>query len=228
MDIQIDAQKREIGKKSLIKKIRKDGFIPGIIYSSGKNGKNIIIPKVEFRKQYKKAIGAVAFYKIKLADKEYTTFLKEKQIDPVSRDFVHLDFVELRKGQKITLDVPIKFVGTPVGAEEGGIIDIVKRSLEITCMPKDVPDNIEIDISHLKIGESIYFGDLDLKNMETDIPDDSSLLNVLAPMSEEEFEASLEAVTEEPEELEEAPEEIGEELEEAPEETAEGEKPEES
>ncbi len=200
MNIKIKADLREIGRKSVLKDYRKNGFIPAVIYKAGEKGTNILLPDLEFKKLYKKAIGEVAFYEIAVNGNEITTVLKEKQIDPVSREFVHLDFVELLEGQKITLDVPLKFMGTPLGVEEGGIIDIILRSIKVTCLPKNVPDNIEIDISNMNVGESIYFGDLDLENLETDISDDSAIVNVVAAMSEEEYEASLEASLEAEEE----------------------------
>lgn len=193
MNLKIEARKREIGRKSALKNLRKDGFIPAVIYKAGENGTNILFSNIEFKKIYRQAVGEVAFYEITIDGKEITAVLKEKQIDPVTREFLHLDFVELLKGQEITLNVPLKFVGESIGVENGGIVDIIVRSIEVTCLPKDVPDNIKVDLTNIDIGGSVYAGDLDLAGVKADLSDDSAIVNVVAPMSEEEYEASLEA-----------------------------------
>lgn len=229
MNIKIEAKKRKIGKKSDLKNSRKKGLIPGIIYGAGKEGSKILIPNIEFKKKYRKTIGEVAFFEIKVGRKKYTTILKDKQIHPVSRDFVHLDFLEIVEGQKVTVDIPINFVGESLGKTEGGIVDINLRTIEVSCLPKDVPDKIDVDITNMKIGDTIFFGDLDTDKFETDVLDDVAVINILAPMSEEEFEEALEADIEEEEleEIEALEEELEEELLEEGEEAEEGEEGEE-
>ena len=194
MNIKIEAMSRDNKLKSDLTKLRNDGFIPAIIYGEGKEGKKIAIRKIEFQKLYKKIIGETAFYDISVDGKTYSAFLKEKQIHPVTREFTHIDFLELHKGKTITLEIPINYIGEPVGVHAGGLMDVLKRSIEISCLPKDVPEEIVVDVSNLNIGDSIHFGDINLsENLETTMTDITTLVAIRAPKQEvEESEGSEE------------------------------------
>lgn len=182
MNIKIEATLREKGKRSDLNKMRREGFIPAVIYGEGKVGLNILLPKIDFLKSYKKSIGEVAIFDINLAGKEINTFIKEKQIHPVSRDFVHIDFVELHKGKAITLNIPMHYPGEPVGLKEGGVLEILHHSIEISCLPKDIPEEIVIDVSSLDIGDSIHFRDIQLaEGSTTSMSDATTLVAVRAP-----------------------------------------------
>ncbi|HPR16897.1 MAG TPA: 50S ribosomal protein L25 [Candidatus Cloacimonadota bacterium] len=162
MHIKIKAEKRELGKKSDLKNYRKEGFIPAVVYGEGKEGINILLPVIPFQKAYKKSIGEVAIFEIEVGNKKYSTFIKEKQIHPVSREFVHIDFVELHKGKHITMEIPINFIGEPKGVKEGGVVEYLHRSLEITCLPKDLPEEIDVDITELHVGDTLHFSNITL------------------------------------------------------------------
>jgi large subunit ribosomal protein L25 len=179
MHIKIEAQPREIGKKSDLNKLRSEGFIPAIIYGEGKPGINIKLPVNDFLKNYKKSIGEVSIFDIHVKGKKYSTFIRDKQINPVSREFVHIDFVELHKGKPITMDIPFKFIGEPKGAHEGGVVEYLHRTIEISCLPKDLPEEIEIDITHLRVGDSLHFADISLpENITAHMTDDTTIISV--------------------------------------------------
>ncbi len=205
MNVKIEAVEREKGKKSEIKSLRKKGFIPGIIYGEGKEGLKISLEKIPFLKQYKKALGEIAFFDITLNGKVYKTIIKERQVHPVSREFVHLDFLEIHKGKVITVYVPIKTKGQSLGEQAGGLLEILTRKLEVSCLPKDIPEHIEIDISEMNIGDTIHLTDIELVDMQTELSGDTPLIAVRAPKKEEEITPEEEVV--EGEETEEKPEE---------------------
>lgn len=182
MNIKIEATLREKGKKSDLNKFRREGFIPAVVYGEGQIGTNILLTAKDFQKQYKKSLGEVAIFEINLEGKKLNVFIKDKQIHPLSREFVHVDFVELHKGKPITLDVPIHFTGVAKGTKEGGLLELLHRSLEISCLPKDIPEEIDIDISHLGIGESIHFKDIQLpENVTATMSDVTTIAAVRAP-----------------------------------------------
>jgi large subunit ribosomal protein L25 len=187
MNIKIEATLREIGTKSTIKTIRKDGFIPAVIYGEGQIGTNIKLAKIDFQKQYRKSIGEVAIFDIELDGASIPTFIKDKQIHPVSREFVHIDFVELHKGKSITLEIPIRFFGDAKGIKEGGLLELLHHSIEISCLPKDLPGEIEIDVSNLGIGDSIHFKDVQMaENITANMSDITTLAACRAPKKIEE------------------------------------------
>lgn len=193
MNIKINAEKRNLGKRSNLTELRKKGFIPGIIYGDGQEGIKIAFNTRDYTREYKKSIGEVAFFDITVDGKTYKTFIKEKQIHPLTREIVHIDFIELHKGKSITIDIPINFDGEAPGIKEGGILEIIHRKIQITCLPKDIPDEIKIDISGLNIGDSIRVADIDLS--EDIVVDLSGNITIVT--------LSLPKIVEEPEEEEE-------------------------
>ncbi len=156
MIFKLEAEQRTTERKSDLTKLRNNGFIPAVIYGSGVEPIKISVEKTNFLKLYKRGLNELVFYDINIAGKEYNTLLKERQIHPVTREILHLDFMVLPRNQEIEVEVPIKYVGTPIGVKEGGIMEIVLRTLRIQCMQEDIPADIEIDISNLNIGEAIH------------------------------------------------------------------------
>ncbi len=192
MNIKIDAEKRDLGKRSNLTELRNKGFIPGIIYGNGQEGIKISFNARNYTREYKKTIGEVAFFDINVDGKTYKTFIKEKQIHPLTREIVHIDFLELHKGRSLTIEVPINFIGEALGIKEGGVLEIIQRTVQVTCLPKDIPDEIRVDISKLNIGDSIHFRDIDVsKDIETNFSDDTTIVSLGLP-----------TIMEEPEEVE--------------------------
>lgn len=178
MNIVIEAQKRLIGNKSSVKQLRNEELIPAVIYCNGEDSLPITIKESSFSSEYRKSIGEIAFFVIKIDDKEIKTVIKEKQIHPVSRKVMHIDFQELVPGNHITFLAPLKFVGEPVGLKAGGKLEILIRKIKITCNPEDVPEEIKIDVSRLKVGQSILFSNLKLNNIQSSIPGNTVLAQV--------------------------------------------------
>lgn len=180
MILNLVGDKRENGKKSDLKNMRKSGFIPAIVYAEGQAGVMITVPANEFKKAYKKSIGEVAIFNINVNGTEYRSIVKEKQVHPVSREIVHIDFLELHKEKEITLKVPIKFIGTPKSLKEGGVLDVMHRSLELHCLPHNIPEDIEINIEELKIGETLHCKDIKVANAKITEALDTPIVSVHA------------------------------------------------
>jgi len=127
--------------------------------------------------------------------------IKELQTHPVSGHLIHIDFYEVDMKRKIKVMVPVVTTGKSVGVEEGGMLNIVRRELEVFCLPGDIPESFEIDISELTIGDSIHLEDVPLgENVEVATDVNYTVVTVLSPKVEEE------EVEEEEEELEEGEE----------------------
>ncbi len=197
MNIDLKAERREIGKNSDLLKMRNDGFIPGIIYSVGKDSIPIKIENSVFVKKQRKAYGGLVLFNLHVADRKYRSVVKEKQIHPVTRNVLHLDFQELDENKKMTVSIPFKFIGTPIGVKNGGTFDVILRNVEISCLPKDLLEDIEIDVANLDIGDSIHMGDLDLKTVETHLSPDITIAVVHHPQSLTEAEEGTEEEEEE-------------------------------
>lgn len=190
MNVVIEATERKIGTKSELKQLRVNNYIPGVIYGPSREALAITLDKNHFLKEYRKSIGELVIFVVKLDGKEYQTVIKDKQIHPLSREIQHVDFLELHEKSKIKIKVPVKYIGTPVGVKDGGIPEIMIREIEIYCYPKDLIEDIEVDISNLEIGKSIQVGDLTNIKAEMSLAPDISMVIVHPPKAaEEEVEA---------------------------------------
>jgi len=197
MILKINADQRQTERKSDLTKLRKQGLIPAVVYGPGTEPIKISLDKAEFMKLYKKSFGELVFYEISIAGKEYHTLLKERQIHPLRRDILHVDFMVIPPHQQIEVEVPVKFIGTPIGTKEGGILDIVQRTIRIQCMEDDIPADIEIDISNINVGDTLHVRQLPQGKWKVKENPDNALLSVHAKKVEQPVAPAAEAKPEE-------------------------------
>jgi large subunit ribosomal protein L25 len=197
----LKALERKSLTKSATRKMRKQGMIPGVFYS--KHTKPIHLDVAD------KAINPLVFtsktHLISLeleGHDEYECIIKDVQFDPVTDKVIHFDLLGLTKGEKISLEIPVQLVGSPIGVKEGGIIQHVMHKLEVECFPKNIPEHITVDISGLKLGDSIHVGDLRIEEVEFLDPKESMIVQVTHPKIKEEAAPAAEAGAEEPTEPE--------------------------
>jgi large subunit ribosomal protein L25 len=184
MILKIDAKERKTVRKSELSKLRRDGFIPAVVYGPGVEPLKISLDKADFMKLYKKSFNELVFYEVQYAGKEYHTLLKERQMHPVSREILHVDFMVIPPHQMIEVEVPLKFIGTPKGTKEGGFMDIVQRMLRIQCVEDAIPEDIEVDISHLVVGEALHVRQLPKGNWTVKDHPESALVTIHAKKTE--------------------------------------------
>lgn len=161
--VTLKAMKREKTGKETAKKLRKAGFIPAILYGKEIEPIAFALSYSEFEKVYNRYKGEAVIYTLEISNGEVLrkqAILKEYQRHPVTDKFIHLDFQAIEEGHTVELEVPIEFVGKPVGITRGGILEIMIHELTIECLPKDIPDKIIVDISHLDIGDSLHVRDI--------------------------------------------------------------------
>ncbi|WP_051141339.1 50S ribosomal protein L25 [Salisaeta longa] len=207
--ITLEAQPRETGKKAT-QAVRKNDHVPCILYGSDTDPVPFQVPTVQMEKLlYRRTSNVV---EVSVDGQAWNCILKDYDLHPVTDHPQHVDFQVLREGHKITLTVPIRYQGIPEGQKNGGDTQFIVREVTISCLPSNIPTAIEIDISHLAIGDSIHVYDLD-KEFDYKMADGQTLVTVVAPHIET---TTTEAAEEEElEEGEELPE--GEEGEELPE-----------
>ena len=161
--VALSAQKRENVGKEISKKLRKQWKIPAIIYGPGIDPLPIAVNFNEFEKVYNRYKGETVLYLLEVANGEtqkYQCILKEFQRDPVTDRFIHLDFYAISSENVLEIEVPIEFVGRPVGLTKGGILEVFLHELTVECLPNAIPDKVVIDISHLDLGDSLHVRDI--------------------------------------------------------------------
>lgn len=156
----LNAEPRHTVKKSDMTNLRASGMIPAVIYGNKMDSLSISVPKAEFTQMLKKSYSEVCFWEIEVAGKKYHTILKEKQVHPVVRNVLHIDFLTVDADSVVEIDVPINFMGEAIGLKEGGMMDIQMRTVKVTCKANRIPEEISIDISGLKVGDSVHVSNL--------------------------------------------------------------------
>jgi len=152
----------ELGKKNS-KLIRKSGSIPCVIYGKKENI-HFHAPELSFKNLVYTAEAHLV--KLSIEDKEFKVVLKDMQFHPVSDKILHADFIEIFEDKPVIIGIPIKVTGDSVGVIAGGKLSIKKRNLKVKGLPVDLPEFFSIDITDLKIHESVKVGDLSFEKIE--------------------------------------------------------------
>ena len=164
-----------LGKK-FSKKLRKNGDIPCVIYSKGKDPLHVTVKNKELIKIIYNP--RVFILDIKVGDQIYNTIIRDSQFHPVNDNILHIDFLELSDNELVSMEVPVELTGNSIGVRNGGQLNLVMRKLLIRSFPKNLPDNIELNISELKIGHSIRIKDVESDNYKFIQPESAVIVSV--------------------------------------------------
>jgi large subunit ribosomal protein L25 len=160
--IELKACTRKETGKGPARRFRQSGLIPAVFYGRGEEAIPLSVNAADLLKIIK-AKKENIFIKLLIEGEkplEKLSLIKELQIEPVSRRFRHADFYEIRMDHKLTIDIPFRFVGDPIGVQNGGELQHLKRELKVSCLPAVLPDFIDVDVSGLDIGNSIKIQDI--------------------------------------------------------------------
>lgn len=186
----LEAKNRNI--KENLASLRKGGFVPAVFYGKKEESTPITISSVQFQKVLKEA-GESTVITLKRSEGDVEALIHDVDFDPVTGNPIHVDFYVFEKGQKLTLDVALEYIGVSAGVKDfGGLLVKVLHEIKIEAMPKDLPSQIEVDISPLTtIGSQILAKDLVLPAGVTLVenPDEVVAL-VSAPKEEKEEDAA--------------------------------------
>jgi large subunit ribosomal protein L25 len=218
--------RKEAGKEKA-KKLRAQGMLPGVVYGEG-GAVPIAFNAHEFEVLWQAARGENILINLEVQNGGVETkksLVREIQREPVWGKILHVDFQHISLTKKINVKVPVHLTGTPVGVKDaGGILQHTFRELEISCLPTEIPQHIDVDVSNLKIGDSIHVRDLQLTpGIQVLVDGDLSVASVVPPTIIKEGELEAAAEVAEPEVITERKPAEGEEVEEGTE--AKGKKP---
>jgi len=160
--IELKASLRESSGKGPSRRYRKEGLVPAVVYSKGDSSVSLTVSESELQKiiRSKKEKHFIKLLIDGGEQREKISMLKELQYEPMSRHLYHVDFYELIMDRKLTVDIPLNFIGTPVGVVNGGELLHSKRELKISCLPANMPDYIDVDLAGLDIGDSLKVKDI--------------------------------------------------------------------
>ncbi len=193
--IKLQAAVRQGRGTSASRQLRADGRIPAVVYGKDRESKALSLVEKETRT----VIGKNSLIDLIFDGGQASVVLKEVQREPVSGRPIHLDFQEVDLNQKITITVPLHLEGTPAGISEGGILQQTMREVDLECLPTEMPDFLNVDVSHLKVGESLSVAEISVpENMEILTSGEEVIATIVTPTmpveEEEEEEEDLEPV----------------------------------
>ena len=164
--VAIEGFVRKPSGKGGARTLRRSGIIPAIFYGPETEPIPIQVTKSSLEKTLKKQTSENVLYQLTIKGNEpvsvKTAMLKEVQKNPIDREILHLDFYEVSLFKEIDITVGLKIVGKATGVEKGGILQEISRDLEIRCLPANIPNHIEVDVTALDIGDSIHVSDINL------------------------------------------------------------------
>ena len=161
-EYQLLAETRDGGGKGAARRLRREGMIPAVLYGAGKDTVSITLNAKDVHKRLENEAFYSHILDIKVGSQGTQAVLKALQRDPVTDQVVHMDLLRVSSSQEITMHVPLHFVGedTCPGKKAGGVANHLLVDLEISCLPKDLPEYIEVDMSKMDIGDSIHLSEL--------------------------------------------------------------------
>ncbi len=188
MDAVIDAVERTQRGKNEARRLRASGRIPAVVYGEKEGGKSIAVDPKILSRILKTEQGANTLIALNLpGGGDARVLVREYQLDPVTHELLHADFYRIAMDKIIRVQVTVVSRGEPKGVkQQGGVLDIVHRQIEIECLPADIPNHIEIDVTELMVGQSIRVRDVATNPKWKALTDpEMMLLHVIIPKVEE-------------------------------------------
>lgn len=185
--VSLEAKSRTESGKGVARKLRSEGKIPAVIYGHGREPEALVIETMAFSKTLTSVSGATIIDVTVDGRAPVKALIREIQRNPIRpADVIHLDLYEVKADEKVTVKVPVHLVGTPDGVRNsGGVLDHSIREMEIEAFPGDIPPSIDIDVSALTIGQSIYVRDVSVPKVEILNDPNIPVCSVVAPRAEE-------------------------------------------
>lgn len=176
--VELAGRTREDKGKGAAHRLRAEGLLPGVVYGPQEN-LLVAVERHTFEGVLRKAATGTVLIDLALPGSTYKVLIKEVQRDPISSLPLHVDFLHISMDRPIRLDVPVRLEGVPEGVKtEGGMLEHVLREVEVECLPSDVPEFIELDVTPLAVGQALHVRDLALERIRVLTPGDRVIASV--------------------------------------------------
>lgn len=193
--IPLGGTRRDILGKGGARKARAAGQIPGVLYGHGEQPVAVSVGARDFDLALRGHKGGNPIVNLAVAGGEYTALIRDVQYDPLTRDILHLDFQHISLTETIEVKVAVHLVGLPIGVKDGGgILETILREIDVRCLPTAIPSSIEVDVSHLAIGDSVHVSAVSVPNVTILNQGAETIATVVPPTVMEEKVAETAAV----------------------------------
>ena len=197
----LSAEPRSETGKGVARKLRAAGRVPGVIYGHAREATGLSLVARDFEKLLQHIAAGSTVIDLTLGGATTKTLIREIQRHPFKKQILHVDFQELVAGEKVTVDVPLVFVGVPEGVRlSGALLEQIMHSISVVADPTNIPNHIDVDVSHLAMGHSLHVRDLKLpEGIEVLSDEDATMCAVIAPRAAVEAAAAEGEAAAEPE-----------------------------
>jgi large subunit ribosomal protein L25 len=178
-EIALNAEVRKlVGKR--VRTLRREGKIPGVFYIHGQENVTIMVPEAALRPLIYTSEAHIINLKLDNG-LEQVCILRDIQFDPITDRPIHFDLQGVKAEEKLTLEIPVILVGTPKGVKDGGTMQRVLHRLKVECLPRYIPEHVEINVENLGINESIHVKDIAIENATILENENSTVVAVVPP-----------------------------------------------
>jgi large subunit ribosomal protein L25 len=163
MNLELTAQKRDQSGKGAARRIRRESKVPAVLYGPKSEPMPLTVSALQLEKMLRETGGESRLFNLNIEDGEggaKQVLIREIQVHPVRRRFLHVDFYEVPLDQPIVIEVVVELVGDALGEQKGGEVNQIQRTLSVRCLPNQIPESIPIDITSLDLGQTLHVGEL--------------------------------------------------------------------
>ena len=183
MENNLNVEPREANKKGGARKLRRTGKIPGVLYGHKEKALSLSVdPYILRKKMTASGFGRNTVLNLTGLEREVMVLLKDTQVDPVRRDLLHVDFIEVREDEQVTVKIPVVFEGRAKGVRAGGRQIVLKRELKVRTQPLNIPKQLVVDVTDFAVAHNCYAESIALpEGVTLASPAKDNLLTILPP-----------------------------------------------
>jgi large subunit ribosomal protein L25 len=184
--IDVSANIRTATGTGAVNRLRKSGAIPAVVYGRGRDNLNVQLDSRSFTKIINHSASDNILVNLQIDSGNQLALVQEVQHDHIKGGIIHVDFHAVNENEDIHAAVPVELVGEAAGLKFGGLLELLVHALEVHCLPKDLPEKIQIDVAHLKVGDAIHVSEVTLpKGVSTRIDGSVIVAHLVEPKVEE-------------------------------------------
>lgn len=165
MDLELTATKRDSGGKGSARRVRREQLVPAVLYGPKTDAMALKVSAKQLEKLLKGTGGESKLLNLKIEEggkaDARQVLIREVQIHPYRRRFLHVDFYEVPLDHPIVIEVPVELVGDSIGVQKGGELNLIRRTLSVRCLPNQIPESVKVDVTKLDLGQVLHVEELD-------------------------------------------------------------------
>jgi large subunit ribosomal protein L25 len=189
MSLTIKCETRDVFGKNASRRLRREGKVPAVLYGGNQPSTHLSIQKKDIFGILRSEAGENTIFKAATDKVTRDAMIKELQLDPVTDEIIHIDLIQIAMDKTVRVSIPVVVTGESIGVKtEGGFVDLVTREIEVECLPGDIPESIEVDISELHLHQSLKIEEMAFPEGVEALSDPQTLVVLIeAPTKEEEI-----------------------------------------